>query len=329
MTEAKHLSETDAIELMNNLGKEEKPFLFIIDFDKLRPIVIPLEKLDSNQVQYAIQQNSNSIPKDVGAKELNFKKYPVPFELFEKAFEKVQKEIHYGNSFLLNLAFKTRIEINRDLQEIFQSANAPYKLWVKDKFVCFSPESFVTIKAGKIFSYPMKGTIDATLPEAHLTILEDAKEKAEHYTIVDLIRNDLGMVANNIQVEKFRYIEKIKTNFGELLQVSSKISGELPTDFKEKIGDIIFRLLPAGSVTGAPKARTVSIIKAVENFERNYYTGIFGIFDGKDLDSGVMIRYIEQEKEGLFFKSGGGITFMSDAKSEYEEMIKKVYVPIT
>ena len=314
---------------MNQFGHDKRPFLFIIDFDKQKPIVIPLDELDPELIQYQLQDDSNTNLNVSQDYLVEFTKHPVSFEYYNKAFETVQKEIQYGNSFLLNLAFQTPIEINLSLYTIYANAKAPYKLWLKDQLVCFSPETFVTIEEGKIYSFPMKGTIDAALPNAADLIMQDNKEEAEHYTIVDLIRNDLGMVASNIQVEKFRYIDHIKTNFGEILQVSSKISGDLPKGYEAKIGDIIFRLLPAGSVTGAPKKRTVEIIKAVEDFDRGYYTGIFGIFDGNTLKSGVMIRFIEQIEDKLYFKSGGGITFMSEAGSEYEEMINKVYVPIT
>ncbi len=88
-------------------------------------------------------------------------------------------------------------------------------------------------------------------------------------------------------------------------------------------------LLPAGSVTGAPKKKTLEIIEETENYDRGYYTGIFGIFDGKNLDSCVLIRFIENQiTDKLIYKSGGGITFLSDAEKEYDEMLKKVYVPI-
>jgi para-aminobenzoate synthetase component 1 len=91
------------------------------------------------------------------------------------------------------------------------------------------------------------------------------------------------------------------------------------------IGAIIFSLLPAGSISGAPKKKTV---EKAENYPRNYFTGIFGIFDGNNLDSAVMIRFIENINDEFYFKSGGGITFMSNPESEYQEMINKVYVPI-
>ena len=88
-------------------------------------------------------------------------------------------------------------------------------------------------------------------------------------------------------------------------------------------------MLPAGSITGAPKQKTVKIIRETEGYDRGYYTGVFGIFDGRDLDSCVLIRFIENIEGQLVYKSGGGITFQSDPWKEYNEMIKKVYVPVT
>jgi para-aminobenzoate synthetase component 1 len=174
----------------------------------------------------------------------------------------------------------------------------------------------------------MKGTIDASLPNAEEAILNDEKEFAEHVTIVDLIRNDLSIISKNVRVEKFRYVEKIITNQKELLQVSSKIVGELEKDYNERIGDIIYAMLPAGSISGAPKKKTIEIIQRAEKGKRGFYTGVFGIFDGKNLDSAVMIRFIEKTKDKLFFRSGGGITFMSNLENEYQELIDKIYVPI-
>jgi len=166
------------------------------------------------------------------------------------------------------------------------------------------------------------------LPGAKDEILKNSKELAEHVTIVDLIRNDLSMVAKNVKVDKFRYVDEITTHEKKLLQVSSEISGEMPMNYTEKIGDILFSLLPAGSISGAPKKKTLEIINRVERYDRSFYTGIFGYFDGKDLDSGVMIRFIENANDGFIFKSGGGITVNSDLKTEYQELIDKVYVPI-
>jgi para-aminobenzoate synthetase component 1 len=141
------------------------------------------------------------------------------------------------------------------------------------------------------------------------------------------MRNDLGIVGSEIKVEKFRYVEKIKAGKKELLQVSSKITAKLPEDWRDNIGTLLAQLLPAGSITGTPKKSTVDIIEEVEDFERGFYTGVFGVFDGESLRSGVMIRFIEKVDDKLYYKSGGGITIDSDAKSEYKELCDKIYLP--
>ena len=110
----------------------------------------------------------------------------------------------------------------------------------------------------------MKGTINATLPDAENQLLTNEKEQREHYTIVDLMRNDLSMVAKNIQVKKFRYIDRIKTQKGEILQTSSEIYGKLNENWQNQIGDILEKLLPAGSISGAPKEKTTQIIQQAE-----------------------------------------------------------------
>ena len=110
--------------------------------------------------------------------------------------------------------------------------------------------------------------------------------------------------------------------------MSSEIEGEIKPEFQNKIGSILQKLLPAGSILGAPKPKTLEIILEAEKYDRGFYTGIAGYFDGKNLDSCVMIRFIEKENEKLFFKSGGGITHQSELTSEYEEMKNKIYVPI-
>ncbi|NPA04431.1 MAG: aminodeoxychorismate synthase component I, partial [Epsilonproteobacteria bacterium] len=196
------------------------------------------------------------------------------------------------------------------------------------RFICFSPERFVRIEGDKIFTFPMKGTIDASLPNAKAKILSNLKEMAEHTMVVDLLRNDLNQIATNVRVDRFRYVDKIKAGEKELLQVSSQISGVLPKNWRENLGELFLKLLPAGSITGTPKRSTCKIIKRVEGYERGFYTGVFGVFDGKNLDSAVMIRFIQRGEEGLIYKSGGGITIDSCVKEEYQELIDKIYLPI-
>ncbi|MEL6926372.1 MAG: aminodeoxychorismate synthase component I, partial [Bacteroidota bacterium] len=233
-----------------------------------------------------------------------------------------------GHSYLTNLTFPTRIDVNLSFREIFLRSQAKYKLWVRNQFVVFSPESFVKIDGRRIASYPMKGTIDASIPNALEQLMGDRKELAEHYTIVDLIRNDLGRVAKDVRVEQFRYVDRIEANGSTLLQSSSKIAGTLASDYQQNIGTLLSKLLPAGSVTGAPKKRTVEMIREAEGYERGYYTGIFGYYQNGQMESAVMIRYIERQGDQLFFKSGGGITAQSDPEKEYQELIDKVYLPI-
>ena len=316
------LFKNEIFEQMNELGSERVPFLFVIDFLKKNGKVIPLDEL-TDEIQFQIDKKSPDFPSKV-----ELKKQPISFEAYQQQFDFVHQNLQYGNSFLTNLTCETPIEINLNLAEIYRFSQAKYKLLWKDRFVCFSPETFVKIRDGKIFSYPMKGTIDASVENAEEKILSDKKEMAEHFTIVDLIRNDLSRVARKVSVPKFRYIDRIQTNEKTLLQVSSEISGELPEDFHRNLGKIFDELLPAGSISGAPKEKTVEIICEAESYERGFYTGVFGVFDGKNLDSAVMIRFIEKQGEDLVFKSGGGITHQSKAIDEYNEMIQKVYVPI-
>jgi para-aminobenzoate synthetase component 1 len=104
--------------------------------------------------------------------------------------------------------------------------------------------------------------------------------------------------------------------------------GTLPVNYYAALGDMLVSLLPAGSISGAPKQKTLDIIAKAEQEKRGYYTGVLGYFDGEKLDTGVMIRFIEQIGNRYFYRSGGGITTQSDVDMEYEEMIDKVYVPI-
>lgn len=313
---------------LNRMGSESKAFLFIIDFELKKPMVFDLEKCEINKVFFDINGHTNYkyLPslEPIHTNAIR----PVSLSRYKKGFSLVQNHINNGDTYLLNLTFPTEVNSTHALYEIFNSARAPYKLMYKDKFCIFSPESFIRIKGKKIYSYPMKGTIDASLENAETIILTDSKELYEHNTIVDLIRNDLSIVSHDVEVLKFRYIEKIKSNNKDLLQVSSEISGILSENWRDQIGTILMKLLPAGSICGAPKQKTLEIIRNAEKRKRGYYTGIFGVFDGENLDSAVNIRFMEKKKARMYFRSGGGITALSDMKTEYEEMLNKVYVPL-
>jgi para-aminobenzoate synthetase component 1 len=332
----------DFVEQLNQWGQEKKPFVFLIDFEQKKPLAWPVDACpDDFQFKFTKAssakkelQNATIIDEPlaaVGHKNVNsvehslITKYPIKTSDYQHKFNQVMDALHKGDSFLMNLTIPTPVQNTVNFQTYFDHAKSKYVVWLKNDFIAFSPETFIQIESGMISTFPMKGTIDASLPNAKELLLNDSKELAEHATIVDLLRNDLSRVASKVRVTNFRYYEEIPTQNGMIGQVSSAIEGELPPDYASRIGSILYDLLPAGSVSGAPKKKTAQLIASIEGTDRGYYTGIAGYFDGVNLDSCVLIRYLGADQ---VYHSGGGITFQSDMASEYQEMINKVYVPV-
>lgn len=334
----KKIPATALRELINKYAASGKSFLFAVDFE-LEEGYFTDDPLNCDEILFRVGSVSNCksetrqknlitedneevlIPEIV-------KVEPVSPEEYSEKFLKVREGLLRGDSYLVNLTCKTKIGLNLSFEEIFKRSESLFALSVPEKFVCFSPERFVRIEDRVISSRPMKGTIKASIPDAESKILNDYKESSEHYTITDLIRNDIGEVSEEVWVERFRYIDKVGTKEGELLQVSSDIRGLLPEGYLNSLGDIIFTMLPAGSVSGAPKHSTLKIIAGAEGEKRGFYTGIFGYFDGKIFDSAVLIRFIEKDENGeLWYRSGGGITVNSNPEEEYNEMLDKIYLP--
>ena len=316
----------DGFAKITHLAKQSTPMLFIISYNQEQIYAQPLDKLDDD-ILYHTPTKQNYKSKKHNSP-VTLKRHPIEFDSYQKSFDRVIEEIKSGNTYLLNLTFRTYIDSSLTLKEIFESSKAPFKLYFKDKFICFSPEAFVQIEDNTISTYPMKGTIDANIPNAKQIILDDYKEMAEHTMIVDLMRNDLGIIADDVRVDDFRYVEKIQAGDKELLQISSKITASLNSDWRDNLGLILSSLLPAGSITGTPKKSTTQIIKDIEDYDRGFYTGVFGIFDGESLYSSVMIRFIDRDGDKLVYKSGGGITIDSSVSMEYKEMVDKVYLPL-
>ena len=381
----------EIIDKINRLASQDEPFLFVINYQGDKAFIRQLSDINPEECLFDFEGRGNSSDemKNNSEKiaEISWQIAPPLYEDYERSFDIVKNNIMAGNSYLTNLTCKVPVSCNLSLEDIFHRAKGKYKLLLRRKrnqaedkvqqkeeaqnkaykkediieeisnpFVCFSPETFVRIKGGRIYSYPMKGTLDASLPNAEKQLMEDRKEAAEHATIVDLIRNDLSRVAEDVRVDKYRYIDVLHTNKGNILQTSSEISGRLPEDYPHHLGEILDAQLPAGSITGAPKDKTMQIIQEAEGYDRGFYTGIMGIYDQGELNSAVMIRFIEEEtspvdfetdgeknfkaKEGkasegkepkasreLYFKAGGGITSKSDCRKEYEEVIQKIYLP--
>lgn len=337
------MSSEDAACKINEYAVHATPFLLVSDFEGRYSAVLTLPEAEKLGVRFRMQEMGigdwglgigdrglgiRGQGLGIMARPFDFETFPVDFKTYRQAFEKVSWHLKRGDTYLINLTFPTEIRTDLGLQEIFERSTAPFKLLFGNHFVVFSPEPFISIKGGYVSSFPMKGTIDADLPDAEARLLGDEKEYFEHNTIVDLIRNDISMIATEVNVERFRYIEKISTSRKNLLQMSSEIRGRMPAGYLSHLGNDIFSLLPAGSVSGAPKEKTIQIIRETEPEARGFYTGIFGYFDGRDFSSAVMIRFIEHADGRLRYRSGGGITALSDCESEYRELIDKVYVPL-
>ena len=367
----------EIIDKINRLASQDESFLFVINYQGDKAFIRQLSDINPEECLFDFEGRGNlshawKETLKVETSETTWQIEPPLYEDYERSFNIVKSNIMAGNSYLTNLTNRVPVSCNLSLEEIFHRAKGKYKLLLRRKrtqaedkahlkeenieenlipFVCFSPETFVRIKGGRIYSYPMKGTLDASLPNAEKLLMEDRKEAAEHATIVDLIRNDLSRVAEDVRVDKYRYVDVLHTNKGDILQTSSEISGRLPEDYPHHLGEILDAQLPAGSITGAPKDKTMQIIQEAEGYDRGFYTGIMGIYDQGELNSAVMIRFIEEEtspvdfeadgkknfkanagkkpKESrkLYFKAGGGITSKSDCRREYEEVIQKIYLP--
>ena len=315
-------------DLMDELSLKKVPFFFMVDFLLEKVEVFQENEIEEESLLIDFQNFKNMKTTEAENAEIELKILSESAEIYRKGFDFVQENLRQGNSYLTNYTVKSEIAINLTLKEIFYHSKAKYKVWYNDEFVFFSPETFVEIIDGQIYTHPMKGTIEASIENAVEILKNDVKEKAEHFTVVDLLRNDLSMVADDVQVDEFQRIDFIKTQQKDLYAMSSKISGKLKPEFQNKIGTVMKTLLPAGSILGAPKPKTLEIIVEAENYDRGFYTGVCGWFDGENLDSCVMIRFIEKENGKLFFKSGGGITHLSKFADEYKEMKNKIYVPI-
>ena len=313
---------------MDELSLQKVPFFFVIDFLMENVLIFSQEDLDAQKILVDFPNFKNVQPFTFETKEVTWKSFPQSKEDYQKGFEILQNYLKLGDSYLINYTCETPIETNLSLEEIFYRSVAKYKVLLPENFTFFSPETFVEIKNQEIFTHPMKGTIEASVPNAIDELKNSVKEKAEHYTVVDLLRNDLSMVADWVKLDEFQRIDFLKTRNKNLYTMSSEISGKVKPEFQNKIGSLMKTLLPAGSILGAPKPKTLEIILEAETYERGFYTGVCGYFDGENLDSCVMIRFIQQNGENLTFRSGGGITHLSKLADEYQEMKNKIYVPI-
>jgi anthranilate/para-aminobenzoate synthase component I len=194
------------------------------------------------------------------------------FEEYRRGFDIVHCHLHGGNSFLVNYTCATPVDTDLTLRQVFDHARAPYRLWVNDSFVVFSPEIFVRITDGFIYSHPMKGTMDATLPDARERLLADPKEIAEHVMLMDLGRNDVGRVADigSVKITENMIIER----YSHVMHIVSSVEGRLREGMSNL--DVLRATFPAGTLSGAAKVRAMEIIDELEPSKRGIYGGAVG-----------------------------------------------------
>jgi len=188
-----------------------------------------------------------------------------------------------------------------------------------------SPETLVKLHDGKLFTYPLAGTrkrgeTDEEDIALEKELLADEKELAEHNMLVDLGRNDLGKISKfgTVKVEKYLSILK----FSHVMHIGSTVTGDIRDD---KTGlDAINAVLPAGTLSGAPKIRAMQIINEQEKNKRGIYGGAIGYLDFTgNMDTCIAIRIVYKRNKKVFVRSGAGIVADSNPESEYQECVNK------
>jgi para-aminobenzoate synthetase len=249
---------------------------------------------------------------------------------YRDAFEAVQEQLHAGNSYEVNLTYRVAVESDLDpvtaylrLRELNPAPYAGFLQHQGNWLLSSSPERFATIDRHRtIVTKPIKGTTQrGDTPEAdealRVQLASDPKFRAENLMIVDLLRNDLGMVCEpgSVEVPVLMDVE----SYESVHQLVSTVRGQL-RDEVSTIG-ALHALFPAGSMTGAPKLRTMQVIRDVESTPRGVYAGAFGWISGDGrADLGVVIRSLTTDGSGLWqLGTGGGITVRSDVDEEYAE----------
>jgi len=249
---------------------------------------------------------------------------------YADAFAAVQEELHAGNSYEVNLTYRGESDSSLDPVDIYgrlrSTDPAPYAGVLKHGdtwLLSASPERFATIdRHRRLEARPIKGTTPRGATSAEdealrILLATDPKFRAENLMITDLLRNDLSMVCRpgSVTVPHLMEVE----SYASVHQLVTTVRGELAPDVGSV--DALRALFPAGSMTGAPKLRTMQIIDAVENTPRGVYAGAFGWISGDGrADLGVVIRSLFRSGDGPWrFGTGGGITVHSDVDDEWAE----------
>jgi len=254
------------------------------------------------------------------------------FEDYKRKFNKIQQYIIDGDVYQVNLATKFSTKYSGDpwvFYKKFREINkSPYMAYLKFEdyaIISGSPEQFISVNGSTITSRPIKGTMPRgddpkTDCDNYEKLSSSEKDKAENLMIVDLIRNDLGKNCDtgSVNVKKLFTIE----SYPNVHHLVSSIEGQLKKEISPWTA--FCDSFPGGSITGAPKKRSIEIISELESFSREVYCGsIFYLSFNKTLNSNIAIRSLIAYDEKLEYFSGGGITKSSTVKSEYNEIFNK------
>ncbi|MBX9598548.1 MAG: aminodeoxychorismate synthase component I [Burkholderiales bacterium] len=268
----------------------------------------------------------------------NYLELASDYDKYQQKFEQVQQQLRLGNTYQLNLTSALSISTNQmsDSVNLYYQLSrshpvnyAAYLPFASRSVISISPELFFKKAGSTINVRPMKGTIQRgnTPQEDQLNyefLQNDAKNRAENLIIVDLLRNDLAKFCHtgSVEVPALFAIEEYQSVF----QMTSSIKGTIDntTDFTT----IIKGLFPCGSITGAPKLRTMQLIEQIENYPRDVYTGAIGyILPNNDMQFNVAIRTLNSEpvhQQHFKMGVGGGVTVQSTALEEWQEIITKL-----
>lgn len=245
---------------------------------------------------------------------------------------KAKEYIKEGDIFQVVLSNKIEAEIEGsilDAYRVLRSTNpSPYMFYFYSNDIEISgasPETLVKLENNKLYTFPLAGTRKRGKDEEEdleleKELLADEKELAEHNMLVDLGRNDIGKISeiNSVKVDKYMSIEK----FSHVMHIGSTVSGTLRVD-KDAL-DAIDSILPAGTLSGAPKLRACEIISELEGNKRGIYGGAIGYIDFTgNLDMCISIRLAFAKNGKVFVRSGAGIVADSVPENEYEECINK------
>ncbi len=253
-------------------------------------------------------------------------------ETYCRMVEKARHHIHEGDIFQIVLSNRLSAPFEGSLfntYRVLRTLNpSPYMFYFSGMDVEIagaSPETLVKLENGTLHTFPLAGTRprgknDAEDQALETELLADEKELAEHNMLVDLGRNDLGKISRfgTVEVEKLRSIER----YSHVMHIGSTVRGEIRDEFDAL--DAVSAVLPAGTLSGAPKIRACQLIAELENNKRGIYGGAIGYIDFTgNLDTCIAIRIAYKKNGRVFVRSGAGIVADSDPEKEYQECINK------